>query len=175
MGRPQAANWRPRGHFSFETDCRGPGQEANKEDVSSKSNSLRRIVRGSRQMRALGPGQSFSGIADTSGDLVLLDALPKTVTIDSTNSTGTAASGMSYTELAQELLGAGFALSNMASVPDISIAGACATGTYGSGDAQRVLAASVAGTGIAFVTRRSRDSVQRQRALLGCTADRSTS
>ena len=39
---------------------------------------------------------------------------------------------------------AGFALSNMASIADISIAGACATGTHGSGDAQRVLADSVA-------------------------------
>jgi alditol oxidase len=32
----------------------------------------------------------------------------------------------------------------MASIPDISIAGACATGTHGSGDEQRVLGASVA-------------------------------
>src|ERR1700722_11669879 len=32
----------------------------------------------------------------------------------------------------------------MASIPDISVAGACATGTHGSGDGQRVLAASVA-------------------------------
>ena len=36
-------------------------------------------------------------------------------------------------------------LANLASIPDISIAGACATGTHGSGDDQRVLAASVAG------------------------------
>ena len=40
----------------------------------------------------------------------------------------TVTSGMSYTELAEELSRAGFALSNMASIPDISIAGACATG-----------------------------------------------
>lgn len=105
--------------------------------------SLRRTVHGGRQIRALGYGHSFSGIADTTGDLVILDNLPKTLTIDQTNSTVTVASGMSYTELAEELSRAGFALSNMASIPDISIAGACATGTHGSGDVQRVLADSV--------------------------------
>jgi alditol oxidase len=51
---------------------------------------------------------------------------------------------MTYTELAEGLHGAGFALANMASIPDISIAGACETGTHGSGDDQRVLAATVA-------------------------------
>ena len=106
--------------------------------------SLRRIVHGRRQLRALGRGHSFSEIADTAGDLVLLKSLPKTLSIDPTDSTVTVASGMSYTELAVELCRAGFALSNMASIPDISIAGACATGTHGSGDDQRVLAASVA-------------------------------
>jgi len=106
--------------------------------------SLRRIVGGSRQIRALGCGHSFSRIADTTGDLVLLGGLPRTLTIDATNSTVTVASNMSYTELGEELYRAGFALSNMASIPDISIAGACATGTHGSGNDQRVLAASVA-------------------------------
>ena len=105
--------------------------------------SLRRIVHDARQIRALGSGHSFSGIADTTGDSVILDNLPKTLTIDPTNSTVTVASGMSYTELAEALSRAGFALSNMASIADISIAGACATGTHGSGDALRVLAASV--------------------------------
>ena len=105
---------------------------------------LRRIVEAGKQIRALGSGHSFSRIADTTGDLVLLDGLPKTLTIDATNSTVTVASSMRYTELAEDLSRAGFALSNMASIPDVSIAGACATGTHGSGNAQRVLAASVA-------------------------------
>ncbi len=73
-----------------------------------------------------------------------MNGLPKTFTIDSARSCVTVASGMSFTELAAELHRAGFALPNMASIPNISIAGACATGTHGSGDTQRVLAASVA-------------------------------
>jgi len=105
--------------------------------------SVRRIVAGSEHIRALGCGHSFSGIVETPGDLILLDALPRTLTIDSVNSQVTVASAVRYTELADELHRAGFALANMASIPDISIAGACATGTHGSGDDQRVLAASV--------------------------------
>ena len=106
---------------------------------------LRRTVQSSRQIRALGSGHSFSRIADAAGDLVLLDSLPKTFHIDRDHSTVTVSAGMTYTELTVELHRAGFALVNMASIPDISIGGACATGTHGSGDAQRVLAASVAG------------------------------
>jgi alditol oxidase len=104
---------------------------------------LRRIVAESGRIRALGCGHSFSGVADTAGDLVLMDGLPNGVRIDSTNSTVTVSAGMSYTELSAELHQAGFALANMASIPDLSIAGACATGTHGSGDNHRVLAASV--------------------------------
>ena len=83
-------------------------------------------------------GHSFSGIADTAGDLVLLDGLPKTLTIDPTNSTVTVTSGMSYTELTARLASSGLRISEHGLNPaDISIAGACATGTHGSGDDQR--------------------------------------
>jgi alditol oxidase len=104
---------------------------------------LRHIVEGSRRLRALGRGHSFSRIADTDGDFVLLDGLSRTLEVDSTNSTARVSSGLTYTELAEGLNRCGFALANMASIPDISIAGACATGTHGSGDRQRGLAASV--------------------------------
>ena len=105
---------------------------------------LRRIVHDGRLIRALGCGHSFSRIADTAGDLVLLDALPRTLHIDWATSTVTVSSRTTYTELAVELDRAGFALANLASIPHISIAGACATGTHGSGDDLSVLAASVA-------------------------------
>ena len=105
---------------------------------------LRRIVQSSRNVRALGSGHSFSGVADTTGDLVRLDRLPRTVEIDPVNLTATVGAGMLYAEVAAELHRAGFALANMASLPHISVAGSCATGTHGSGDTQRSLAASVA-------------------------------
>ena len=104
---------------------------------------LRRIVAGCGRIRALGCAHSFSNIVDTAGDLVLLSDLPQTLTIDSASSTVTVTAGTSYTELTGALHQAGYALANMASIPHISIAGACATGTHGSGDHRRVLADSV--------------------------------
>jgi alditol oxidase len=104
---------------------------------------LRRIVAGSRHVRALGSGHSFSRIADTTHDLVRLDGLPPAVEIDAATSTVTVAAGLRYAEVAAELQRAGFALANLASLPHISVAGSCATGTHGSGDTQRSLAAAV--------------------------------
>ncbi|HEY0806399.1 MAG TPA: FAD-binding protein, partial [Pseudonocardiaceae bacterium] len=105
---------------------------------------LCRIVAGTRQVRALGTAHSFSQVADTRSDLVRLDGLPNTVEIDTANATATVAAGMRYAEVATRLHEAGYALANLASLPHISVAGSCATGTHGSGLNQRSLAAAVA-------------------------------
>ncbi|HCU48554.1 MAG TPA: FAD-binding protein [Micromonosporaceae bacterium] len=105
---------------------------------------LRRIVAASARIRALGSGHSFSVVADTADDLVRLDGLPSSVKINTVDSTTVVAAGMRYAEVAAELHRAGYALANMASLPHISVAGSCATGTHGSGDTLRCLAASVA-------------------------------
>src|SRR5205823_3036666 len=47
-------------------------------------------------------------------------------------------------QLAQQLHRAGYALHNLASLPHISVAGACATATHGSGDNNGNLATAVA-------------------------------
>ena len=51
--------------------------------------------------------------------------------------------GMRYGELAVRLHDLGYALRNLASLPHIGIAGACATGTHGSGDGIGSLATAV--------------------------------
>ncbi len=51
--------------------------------------------------------------------------------------------GMTYGALAQTLHREGFALNAMASLPHISVGGAIATGTHGSGDGVRCLSAAV--------------------------------
>ncbi|MFI9553063.1 D-arabinono-1,4-lactone oxidase [Nonomuraea endophytica] len=104
---------------------------------------LRRVVAAGPRVRALGSGHSFSLVADTSHDLVRLDGLPPTVEIDAERLTATVAAGLRYAEVAEHLHRAGFALANMASLPHISVAGSCATGTHGSGDSRRCLAAAV--------------------------------
>lgn len=111
----------------------------------SSQEELRRLVAGSPNIRALGTGHSFNRVADCAGDLVLLDGLPQSVDIDPRRLTARVSAGMRYSEVAAALHRAGYALANLASLPHISVAGACATGTHGSGDAQGGLATSVTG------------------------------
>ena len=56
----------------------------------------------------------------------------------------TVGGGTRYGELAAALEAQGWALHNLGSLPHISVAGACATGTHGSGDGNACLAAAVA-------------------------------
>lgn len=109
----------------------------------SSLDELREIVAAAERVRVLGSGHSFNRIADTDGDLVRVDGLPRTVAVDPERHTVTVNAGIQYGQLAGALHDAGFALANMASLPHISVAGSCATGTHGSGDGQRGLASAV--------------------------------
>jgi xylitol oxidase len=104
---------------------------------------LQSIVRASDRLRALGSRHSFNDIADTDGDLVALASLPRVLEFDRSASTVTVDGGVRYGELAQPLNEAGLALHNLASLPHISVAGACATGTHGSGTRLGSLATAV--------------------------------
>lgn len=104
---------------------------------------LQQIVRASRSVRALGSRHSFSEIADTTGDQVSLARLPRSIEVDAESRTVTVDGGIRYGELCGPLHAAGFALHNLASLPHISVAGACATATHGSGDRSGNLATAV--------------------------------
>jgi alditol oxidase len=100
------------------------------------------VAQGTR-VHALGTGHSFSRIADTDGVLVSAAGLPAVTNIDSAAATVTVGAGVTYSDLAQRLHAAGWALPNLGSLPHISVAGACATGTHGSGDGNGTLATAV--------------------------------
>lgn len=102
---------------------------------------VQEIVAGAERVRVLGSGHSFSPVADTAGDLLWLGELAPELQI--ADDAVTISAGMRYGELVAPLHEAGFALPNTGSLPHIMVAGACATGTHGSGDGNRVLAASV--------------------------------
>ena len=104
---------------------------------------LQDLVAGSDRVRALGSGHSFSRIADTTGDLVSVAGLPPVVELDRATSTVRVAAGLRYGEVTGRLHEAGFALPNLGSLPHISVAGACSTGTHGSGDGNGALATAV--------------------------------
>ncbi|MFI7573930.1 FAD-binding protein [Micromonospora sp. NPDC049497] len=106
---------------------------------------LRRLVAGSDRLRVVGTGHSFNRLGDTTGDLVSLAALPGAVELDPDAATVTVPAATRYGDLATLLHERGYALANLASLPHISVAGAVATGTHGSGERLGSLAAAVAG------------------------------
>jgi xylitol oxidase len=105
---------------------------------------LRRIVAGAPRIRVLGTRHSFSDIAD-SAELVALDALPADVVVDREAGTVSLGAGVTYGGLATVLAGERVGLRNLPSLPHISVGGAIATATHGSGDANGNLATAVAG------------------------------
>jgi xylitol oxidase len=95
---------------------------------------LQEIVRRTPSVRVLGSRHSFNDIADTAGDQISLHRMPRRFELDRAAGTVTVDGGVRYGDLCGTLDRAGFALNNLASLPHISVAGACATATHGSGD-----------------------------------------
>lgn len=110
---------------------------------------LQEVIRAGRSLRVLGSRHSFNDIADTHGDLISLAGLPRIFELDRSARTVTVDGGVRYGELAGPLHAAGFGLHNLASLPHISVAGACATATHGSGDRSGNLATAV--TAVEFI------------------------
>jgi xylitol oxidase len=106
---------------------------------------VREIVTSSSSVRALGSRHSFNDLADTDGVLLSTSGLPAGIAIDQDARTVTVGGGVRYGDLARELQNAGWALHNLASLPHISVAGAIATATHGSGDRNGNLSTAVAG------------------------------
>jgi alditol oxidase len=103
---------------------------------------LQELVAGAKAIRALGSRHSFTAIGDGE-ELVALDALPGAIEIDDAAHTVTVPGQTTYATLAEELNRHGRALHSMASLPHISVAGAIATATHGSGDDKGNLATAV--------------------------------
>ena len=102
---------------------------------------VRDLVLREPRLRALGSRHSFTDLADTPGVLVALDGQGGSPSL--TGDVVRVPGGMRYGELAGWLQSHGRALPNLASLPHISIAGAVATGTHGSGLRNGSLATSV--------------------------------
>lgn len=120
---------------------------ANAIDYPRSIEALQELVAGARRVRVLGSGHSFSAIADSS-QMISLRKLSGDVHVDSAARTASCPAGLTYTELATALHAEGFALSNLGSLPQISVGGSIATATHGSGDHNGNLATAVAGVEI---------------------------
>jgi xylitol oxidase len=95
-------------------------------------------------VRVLGSRHSFNDIADSS-ELITLEDMTRKIVFDHAAGTVSFNAALKYGELVGALGAEGVALHNLASLPHISVAGAVATATHGSGDANGNLATAVAG------------------------------
>jgi alditol oxidase len=134
---------------------------------------IRELIIRSSKLKALGTRHSFNDIADSPGDLISLEHFDQIVALDRERSTVTVEAGVRYGQLARWLHGEGYALHNLASLPHISVAGACATATHGSGDRHGNLATAVSamevvtGKGDVVVLARDQNREQFQGAVVG--------
>jgi xylitol oxidase len=105
---------------------------------------LQEIFANAPCVRVLGSRHSFNDIADSS-ELITLEAMPMDVVVDHEAETVSFNAALKYGELVVALNEEGVALHNLASLPHISVAGAVATATHGSGETNGNLATAVVG------------------------------
>lgn len=131
-------NWA--GNYTYSTDhLHMPGSVAEVQEIVKRCDKL----------KALGARHSFNGIADSKANQISLKKLTQ-MDVDSSAHRVKVGAGVTYGALAPYIDKKGFAVHNLASLPHVSVAGACATGTHGSGLKNGNLATAVAA--IEFVT-----------------------
>jgi len=104
---------------------------------------VQQLVTRLSKLRVIGTRHSFNSIADSNDNIVSLQKLNKVLHINRENESVTVEAGIKYGDLCHILQQHGYALHNLASLPHISVAGACATATHGSGNSNQNLAAAV--------------------------------
>jgi xylitol oxidase len=105
---------------------------------------VQQLVKKHDKLKVLGSRHCFNRIADSKNQFVSLQRLNKVVSLDADARTVTVEGGINYGQLSPYLHEKGYALPNLASLPHISVAGACATATHGSGVKNSNLATTVA-------------------------------
>jgi len=126
-------NWA--GNITYSTDrVYTPATVAEVQDIAKRC----------AKLRALGSRHSFNTIADSDANQISLQHLDS-IEIDDKAHTVTVSAGVRYGQLAPVIDARGYALHNLASLPHISVAGAIATATHGSGLHNGNLATAVSG------------------------------
>src|SRR3984885_2683426 len=113
--------------------------------TSTSLEQVKAYVKKENRLKVLGTRHCFNNIADSKDGFLSLKAMDKVISIDPAKRTVTVGAGITYGQLCPYLDGQGFALHNLASLPHISVAGACSTATHGSGEKNGNLATAVSG------------------------------
>jgi alditol oxidase len=150
--RANSVRWAGEGKRTVMTQEHSPGKNwagnytyrAEKLHRPSTIEQVQEIIANAPSVRVLGSRHSFNDIADSS-ELITLEAMPMDVIVDHAANTVSFNAALNYGELVATLSAEGVALHNLASLPHISVAGAVATATHGSGDANGNLSTPPAG------------------------------
>lgn len=134
IASPERQNWA--GNYTYRAQQLHEPKTV--EDVQS-------LIKKLGNQKALGSCHCFNDIADSPLNQISTKALKGLLQINENEMTVTVASGTKYGDFAPELHARGYAVHNLASLPHISVAGACATATHGSGVTNGNLASSVVG------------------------------
>jgi xylitol oxidase len=126
-------NWA--GNYTFST---------NNLHTPASVEEVRQVVKNCTKLRALGSRHSFNSIADSTQNQISLKSLDR-MSLDEKARTVTVGAGVTYGVVSPWIDARGYALHNLASLPHISVAGAIATATHGSGLHNGNLATAVAG------------------------------
>src|SRR5438132_1086460 len=117
---------------------------------ASSINQVQEFVKKQNKLKVLGTRHCFNKIADSTDYFLSLKEMDEVIALDPQARTVTVAAGVTYGKLCPHLHAKGFALHNLASLPHISVAGACSTATHGSGEKNGNLATAV--SALEFVT-----------------------
>jgi alditol oxidase len=102
---------------------------------------IRAVLKSHEKVKVQGTRHCFNSIADSRENLLTLTS--REMSIDAQAGAVTVDAGVTYGQLGPYLEEQGFGLHNLASLPHISIAGACSTATHGSGERNGNLATAV--------------------------------
>jgi len=133
-GQERLRNWA--GNIEYSTD---------RLQTSTSLEEVQDYVKTHDKLKVLGTRHCFNDIADSRDGFLSLKPMDKVISLDPVKRTVTAGAGITYGQLCPYLDSKGFALHNLASLPHISVAGACSTATHGSGQKNGNLATAVAG------------------------------
>ena len=130
---PNRTNWA--GNYTYSTD---------RLYSPTTAEEVQHIVKHNESLRGLGARHSFNGIADSTAAQISLKGF-ESMELDRQARTVTVGAGVTYGKLAPYIDAQGFAVHNLASLPHISVVGACSTATHGSGVSNGNLSTSVVG------------------------------
>ncbi len=114
-----------------------------KLDQAKSIQQVQELVKKYDRFKVLGTRHCFNTIADSKDNFISLVNMADDISIDPSGKTVTVNSGIKYGQISPYLDKKGYALHNLASLPHISVAGACATATHGSGEKNGNLSTAV--------------------------------